>query len=209
MFDYLDTLSEQAADDPLANSRLLHRALTVALDPGATHVDYYRWHLRHDDGGFLRAYVDACRAVVITLPRYGAVAAAVHTAVRLAAEGQSLNHAGLYGSHDALARWAMRQAPSSAGLRWWEIASAAVSTLTIHALLAEAADREITLDDATQVTDAYFPWITGLGTLLDSLVDRPEDMVTGNHSQVGYYRSNAEAAERLGSDRRAVGRARA
>jgi tetraprenyl-beta-curcumene synthase len=199
MFDYLDTLSEQAANDPLANSQLLHQALTVALDPVAAHVDYYRLHLRHDDGGFLRAYVDACRAVVITLPRYEAVATAVHAAVTLAADGQSLNHAGLYGSHDALAQWAVQQVPTSTGLRWWEIASAAVSTLTIHALLAEAADRGITPEGAMQVTDAYFPWITGLGTLLDSLVDQPEDVVTGNHSQVGHYHSDDEAAERLGA----------
>lgn len=198
MFDYLDTLSEQPAADPLANGRQLHRALECALTPGAAHVDYYARHPRGDDAGFLRAYVERCQALVERLPGYAAAAPAVRVAAALAAEGQSLNHAGLFGTHDALARWARAQTPAGAELSWWETASAAVSTLTIHALLAEAADTTLTRVQATRLSDAYFPWITGLGTLLDSVVDRLEDSATGNHSQIGYYRSEAEAAERLG-----------
>ncbi len=199
MFDYLDTLSEQPALDPLANGRQLHRALAVALTPGAAHCDYYAEHARGDDGGFLRAYVERCRALVVELPGYGAVMPWVGVATGLAAEGQSLNHAGLYGSHDALAHWARQRTPAGAGLRWWETASAAVSTLTIHALLAEAADPTMTSREAARLADAYFPWITGLGTLLDSVVDWAADRTTGNHSQISYYRSEVEAAERLGT----------
>src|SRR6201999_3148627 len=51
---------------------------------------------------------------------------------------------------------------------------------------------------AAKLSEAYFPWITGLGTLLDSVDDQLDDRLTGNHSQVAYYRSEAEAAERLG-----------
>ncbi len=198
MFDFLDTLSEQPVGDPLANGRQLHRALAVALTPNAGHVDYYAWHSHGDDGGFLRAYVERCQMLVASLPGYHAVAPQVRVAAGLAAEGQSLNHAGLYGTHDALARWAQQQVPAGGELSWWEVASAAVSTLTIHALLAEAADRAMTTAQATRLSDAYFPWITGLGTLLDSVVDQLDDRATGNHSQIAYYRSEDEAAERLG-----------
>jgi tetraprenyl-beta-curcumene synthase len=198
MFDFLDTLSEQPARDPLANGRQLHAALTIALTPGAAHVDYYAEHPRGDDGGFLRAYVERCQGLVAGLPTYAVAEPGVHAAVALAAEGQSLNHAGLYATHDALARWARAQTPVGVGLAWWEVASAAVSTLTIHALLAAAADPALTPTQAARLSEAYFPWITGFGTLLDSVVDRLEDEHTGNHSQIGYYRSEVEAAERLG-----------
>lgn len=199
MYDYLDTLTEQPTADPLANGRQLHRALTVALDPNASHVDYYARHLHRDDGRYLRAHIDACRGVVASLPSYPAFAAAARRAAAISAEGQSLNHAGLRGSHEALARWAGELAPPSAGLHWWELAAATLSTLGIHALLATAADPAASEREATAIEAAYFPWITALNTLLDSVVDQPDDAITGRHSLVARYASPAEAADRLGA----------
>ena len=61
-YNYLDMLTELPNTDPTANGRLLHRALLVALDPDAEHLDYYAHHHLQDDGGYLAETVDGCRA---------------------------------------------------------------------------------------------------------------------------------------------------
>ena len=52
MYDYLDSLSEQPAPDPLGNSRDLFAAFgdALALVPSAP-ADYYRSHPHREDGG--------------------------------------------------------------------------------------------------------------------------------------------------------------
>src|SRR5262249_17758909 len=75
-YNYLDMLTELPNTDPVANGQLLHRALLVALDPAAPHLDYYEHHHLHDDGGYLAETVDECRAALAELPSYAAVAPA-------------------------------------------------------------------------------------------------------------------------------------
>ena len=74
-YNYLDMLGEQPSADPVANGRRLHSALLAALDPDyAPHLDYYEHNLQRDDGGYLTEILDSCRAALVTLPSYLAVA---------------------------------------------------------------------------------------------------------------------------------------
>jgi tetraprenyl-beta-curcumene synthase len=194
-WDYVDTLSERPAADPIANGAQLHAALVDALTPGGERTDWYRLHEREDDGGYLAALVDACRDGCATLPAFEAVGEAARVEARRAAV-QGINHSPARGRERAMRRWAADQAHAS-DARWFELAAAASSSLAIHALLAAAADRSTTPATAQQIGAAYFPWICALSTLLDSLVDELDDARSGEISFVGHYRSRADALRRL------------
>jgi tetraprenyl-beta-curcumene synthase len=194
--DYLDTLAEQPAADPIRNGALLHSALPAALQAGPEHADYYGLHCARDDGGYLAALVDACRQSCAALPAYEHVRTlALREASRN--EVQGINHAAVAEREPALRLWAERQDTEGADVTWFELAAAGSSSLAVLALIATAANAATDEARAEQVRLAYFPWIEALSTLLDSLVDRERDARTGAMSFVGHYRSHEAAVERL------------
>lgn len=196
-YDYADALSEQPTIDPIGNSLALHAVLTDALGTRRSDGDYYRLHSNRDDGGYMCQLRDVCWAAVHSLPFYGAVATAAQEAARRIATYQSLNLSESQGGRQALACWARASIPSESGLRWWEMAAAAGSSMLVFALIACAADTPLQVSDTTALTLAYFPWIGALHTLLDSLVDESEDFHTGHRSLLAYYRCPQEAAQRI------------
>jgi tetraprenyl-beta-curcumene synthase len=197
-YNYLDLLGEQPSSDPAANGRTLHRALLVALDPAASHLDYYAHCPQREDGGYLREIVDSCRAALAQLPSYAAVAPAALAAAERIVEFQSCNTGERQGDLRALERWARAATPPGSQLCWWEVAAAGGSSLCVFALIALAADPELDARTVAAVQDAYFPWIGALHSLLDNLVDATEDRATGQHSLIGAYPSPQEAAARMG-----------
>jgi tetraprenyl-beta-curcumene synthase len=197
MYDYLDTLTEQPVAAPLAASRHLHRALTAALGESPPAAGYYARYPHSDDGGYLQELVSASRTAFHALPASSSAAAAVLRAARRSAEGQSQNHAAMLTHSPTLECWATRATPAGSGLCWWETAAAAGSSLAIHALLAAAADPKLTAAAAQQIEGAYWPWINGLNTLLESMIDSREDADTDNHSYVSHYTSPQLMAARL------------
>jgi tetraprenyl-beta-curcumene synthase len=200
MLDYLDGVSERPSDDPLANGIALHRAFEVALDPDASHADYYEHAPAREDGGYLHELIETCRAPLRGLPSYRAAREPLLRQARLCCESQALNHALRFTPVEAeLDEWAARTISESGlepGFEWWElIAAAAASSLCIGALLALAATPGAEETDARRVEAAYFPWASGLNALLDSLVDLDEDPEDASHLR--RYESHQHAAERL------------
>ena len=193
-YNYLDTLGEQPSADPVANGRQLHRALLVALDPTATHPDYYALHPQREDGGFLVALVDACRTALATLPALTTVAAGASAAAARIVTFQSLNLTERQGGYEALEHWARGQTPDRSGLHWWQTAGAGGSSLAVHALIAAAADPNVRQQDVEAIEGAYFPWICALHSLLDSLVDVAEDERAGQRNLLSYHASPEQAA---------------
>jgi tetraprenyl-beta-curcumene synthase len=178
MLEFLDNAHERAAQE--VNGRQLHRALVEALDPSAPISDYYLYHPWKDDGGYLRALVEACREGCVSLPFYAEVR-------RLLLQGASRCGA-------ALREWSESQFPGECEASWWELTAAASSSLGVHALLAVAAcDRH----DWERVNAAYVPWICAVSTLLDSYVDEVGDMLAGEHSYIAHYPSREIAVWRL------------
>jgi tetraprenyl-beta-curcumene synthase len=197
-FDYLDTISERDADDPLSNGRCLHRALVEALEPGCPPSDYYRHHPWRDDGGYLCSLVQACQRECASLPRYRLVRALViRHGERFAV--QSENHGpDPSRRRAAIVTWAEHEAGEDVGdATPVELAAAASSSLLTHALLALAAEPDAAEAEAQAVCNAYFPWITAASTFLDSFVDQADDAATGNHSYIAHYPSPEAARERL------------
>jgi tetraprenyl-beta-curcumene synthase len=188
--DYLDTLSEDGGRDALADGLRLHEALVAALTPDIGPVDWYEHHPRGEDRGYLDALVAACQEAIATLPSPAALPAALRAAARCGA-GQSHTHAD---GGAGLERWAATlDAPE--GLRWWEAAAGASSSVGVHALAALAGTPGATVAEAELVAAAYDPWIGALTVLLDDFVDRDRDARDGEHNYLRYY--EAEAAARI------------
>jgi tetraprenyl-beta-curcumene synthase len=198
IWDFLDTVNERGARAGQANGRQLHLALIEALDPRTPISDYYRHHLWRDDAGYLRALVETCRRGCNRLPSYERVRRLVaHEATR--AQVLGINHELDPHHRDAaLCRWAAHEFPAEREATWFELTGAASASLTIHALLALAAEPRCSEEEIRRVRHAYFPWISLATTMLDSYVDQAEDAANGDHSYVAHYSTPELAAQRIG-----------
>ncbi|MGH2852806.1 MAG: DUF2600 family protein [Solirubrobacteraceae bacterium] len=196
-WDFLDTVNERGATAGQANGLQLHLALIEALDPNAPISDHYRHHPWSQDDGYLRALVEACRRSASQLPSYGRVRrSAVEEATR--AQVLGINHELDPGRRDAALRaWAARKLPTEPEASWFELTGAASASLTIHALLALAADPACADDEIERVRRAYFPWISAATTMLDSYADQAQDAASGDHSYVAHYPSPELATQRI------------
>ncbi len=197
IWDFLDCVNESGAHLGTRNGRQLHKALIEALDPGVPISDYYRYHPWQDDGGYLRKLVETCREGCATLPAYGRVRA---LAVREARRAQvlALNHDLDPCDRDtALKEWATGEFSDQQPVSWFELGSAASASLTVHAFLALAAQPIRSDEELRHTCDAYFPWISGTATMLDSYVDQAEDEINGDHQYVAHYASGAVAGQRV------------
>jgi cytochrome P450 len=193
-WDFLDNLSER--DTGAANARQLHLALSEALDPGAPISDYYRHHPCKDDGGYLRALVECCRVGCATLPSYSRVRPYVLAGVAMCSV-QSANHDPDPARRDAALRaWAERESSGYPTFEWFEL-TAAASAFTPHVLLALAAEPSCEEGDIAKAVAAYFPWVSLAITMLDSYVDRLEDLAGGSHSYISHYGDGDVAVQRL------------
>jgi len=199
-YDYVDSLSEQPTDDPVANGYQLHLALLAALDPARAHLDYYRYTVASHDDGYLESLTDTCRGALLELPSYESVLGAALLAVERMIVYQSLNHGTHVRPVDTymLASWAASVTPPHTDLRWWETAAGTASSLSVFSLFAAAGQSSLHPGEMSAVAVAYFPWIGALHVLLDSLIDRAVDKQTGHHSLVEHYASVEEAAARIG-----------
>jgi tetraprenyl-beta-curcumene synthase len=195
MYDYLDGVSEEPAEDPLANSRQLFGAFTDSLTPGPIGpADYYLHAQDDDDGGYLEALVAGCRRAFLTLPAAATVAPVAREAARRCGESQGRTHAIAALGVEQLSEWAGEQAQGT-GLAWWEyVAGGTASILCCHALIAAAGDPRTTVIEAEGLDHAYL-YISAISTLLDSVVDYVVDRKEGGHSFIGYYPNAGEAAE--------------
>jgi tetraprenyl-beta-curcumene synthase len=197
IWDFLDSVNERGACEGTANGRQLHKALVEALDPAVPISDYFRHHPWQDDGGYLRALVEACRRSCAALPSYGRVRPLVVREARRA-QVQALNHdTDPCGRDDALRKWAAQEFSNEWRLSWFELSSAASASLAVHAFLALAAQPACTDVDVRRTYAAYFPWISGAATMLDSYVDQVEDEANGDHRYVAHYATEEMAGERM------------
>ena len=194
IWDFLDNVSER--DTGEANARQLHLALSEALDPGAPISDYYRHHPWKDDGGYLRALVETCRAGCAALPSYPRVRSHVLAGVALCAV-QGVNHDPDPERRDAALRaWAERESPGERAITWFEF-TAAASAFTPHVLLALAAESTCEEGDIAEALAAYFPWVSLAIAMLDSYADQLDDAVSGQHSYISHYGDAGVAVQRL------------
>ena len=197
IYQYVDTLMEQPCDEPAANARWLHSSILLALTPESPQIDYYACSPRRQDGGYLVDLVQRVRVTLAALPSYETVAEAVRAHARRIVFYQSyVNLAGTE-SYAALARWGELHGPRGAGRHWWELAAASGSSLTALALLSAASDPALSRQHVSAIESLYWPWLGGLHTLLDSLIDRGEDAACAQHNLLAHYASEQDMATRM------------
>ncbi len=196
-WDFLDDVSERGAFAGEANGRSLYTALIDALDVGGAVGEYYRFHPWSDDGGYLRALVEACRAGCERLPAYAEVRPMLRRETTRALVLGVNHERNPVGRDTRLRGWAEREYASHREATWFELTSAASASLTVHAILALASEPRCEWGEVEGAYAAYFPWISALGTMLDSYVDRAEDVAEGNHSYIDHYPA-ADGLRRVG-----------
>ncbi len=206
IYDYVDTLAERPLNHPLVSSRQLHQALldAVAPCPAVRSPSYYRLYPAWSDGGYLAETVRECRAALQELPGRASIAVPALRVTRRIVAYQTLNLTEQQGGHARLASWAHRHTPTASGLRWWETAASAGSSLGLFALIAAASRPGLLETAALSIERAYWPWIGAFHSLLDSLVDLPEDHAIGQRSLLSYYTSAEEATDRMAALARAA-----
>jgi tetraprenyl-beta-curcumene synthase len=213
MYDYLDGLTEQPAQDPLRSGRELFGAFTDAFAAadvagtqtegsrtggsrtgGAQTGDWFRLH-PSDDGGYLAELSATVSAAVVALPAWEAVSATACASAARCAEAQVRAHAAGRAGTAQLEEWATAQAAGT-GLQWREYMAGAVSSvLTVHALIAAAANERTTPAEAAAIDSAYLS-IAALSTMLDGAIDYEQDNATGEGWYMGHYESIEALADR-------------
>jgi tetraprenyl-beta-curcumene synthase len=204
LFDLLDGLTERPLQDPLADGGRLFAAFTDALRSRSQRPP----PRDGDDGGYLQALSDAASGALGRLPACDAVIDVAAASAQRAAQAQIRMHAAPQLGIGQLQAWAREQARGT-GLPWRELlAGAASSVLSVHALVAAAADVRTTPAHAARIEHAYLS-ICVLLTLLDSLVDQERDERAGEPGYVSLYDDRELLAQALvAAARRAVGQAR-
>ncbi len=206
--DYLDCVGERTAHLGVANGRQLHLALVEALEPGPPTPpmsDYYRHHHTGNDGGYVRALVESCRAHCAALPSYEEVRPFLSRAASLSAV-LAINHEPDPRLREqALQEWDDAHAVEQPGRdragrgeqAWYERTAGASAWLTVLAMLALAAEPERASSGAAQTYAAYLGWISPAGAMLDSYGDIAEDAADGEHSYIAHYPNMEIAVERV------------
>jgi tetraprenyl-beta-curcumene synthase len=195
--DFLDCVNERAAHVGIENGLCLHRALLDAVTPGVPLADYYRQHPHTNDDGFLHLLITTCQETCLRLPSFHTVRPFVARAARMT-DVLALNHELDPSARDnALQAWAQRTFPAHPELAWFECSASASAWLTILALLALAADDDCETAEAERVYEAYLPWVSLAGTMLDSYADIAEDEADDAHSYVAHYSDRQVTVDRL------------
>jgi tetraprenyl-beta-curcumene synthase len=189
LYDYLDVLSEQPAADPKRDGQRLfaHLIDAVSVGPAVTRKSFEL--SPNNDDRYLERLSRAVGATFARLPAAAAVAEVAQEAAERCAQAQILHHeASRLGPRlgiSDLRDWATPRATGT-GLGWQELlAGSTASVLAIHALIAAAADPGTTSEDAVELDRTYLS--IGALSMLDSLVDRAQDIATGQLSYVDLY----------------------
>lgn len=195
MYDYLDALTEQPAADPIADRLKSAHALVDAVDLAEPLTGDYAGGLG-DDAGYLGDLATSARSSLRCLPSAKAISAVAPACAQRCAEAQARAHAVGDTGWRELKHWAERQAGDTP-LRWrpW-LFGAMGSVVSIHALIALAADRYATVEQARELDSVYLV-LCVLTTALDHLVDHERDAVTGDPSYLSLYETRKELAEEL------------
>jgi tetraprenyl-beta-curcumene synthase len=191
-YDYLDLLAERHPGTPSDGGTRPLDTLVDAFRHGSTHDGEHEADPPSQNGDtYARELALTTRLALAKLPAAGAIAEVALACAERCAEAQTASHATL-SDREA---WA-RGESAGTGLRWPEyLAGAAASVLSLHALIAAAADPHTTPADARAIDAAYLS-ICAL-TMLDSLVDRHHDLATGELSYVDLYGTPELMAARL------------
>ncbi|HEX6989850.1 MAG TPA: DUF2600 family protein [Bacillota bacterium] len=194
--DYLDNLSDRAPAAPRRCLRRWHQSMMQALvgpEPRPSPPD--PWGV--GDAGYLADLVRTCLREARRFPGHARALPYLWDLTSLYIDLQVLKH-GPRGDRERLLQdWHRRHADRAPGLRWYEFAAAAGSTLGTFALTALAAGDRVDPPTLDRTARAYFPWVCSLHILLDYWIDQEEDRLGGDLNLTAFYPSQRAARGRL------------
>ncbi len=196
MYDYLDGLTERPAPNQIATGLNLYRAFIDAVTTGRSPRgdDYYP--SGQSDGGYLKELSEAVSGAFAQLPAREAVTTVAARAAHRCAQAQVRAHSIPAAGETQLRQWALNEATSTS-LGWQAfLAGSAASVLSVHALIAAAANPRTTVEVAETIDSAYLS-IGSVSTILDSLTDYEQDRKTGGHNFLSYYEDQAHISADL------------
>lgn len=193
-YDYLDLLGERQRGAPSDGGTRPLDTLADAFRPDR------RLATRHEEdppteADYVRELLDTTKSALARLPAADAVMTVALDGAKRCAEAQRVSHGATHNETVEIESWATREAIGT-GLEWREyLAGASASVLSLHALIAAAADRRTTSRHA-QAIDAAYISICAL-TMLDSLLDHEHDLATGELSYIDLYGSAERMTARM------------
>lgn len=197
MADFLDLRSEATIDQHQGTVSAAIEAFVDAVDVERPLSDYYRDRPGHDDGGYLRALVSACRASCAALPRYAEARPLLAHHAYLARSLDLQHDPDPVRRDRTLERFATDEIGGSPDESWFEQTAGTSSALIVIVLLTVAADEDATVGDLHAAAAAYAK-TASLGMLLDSYADQLDDALTGQFSLVAYYPDQQATVARIG-----------
>jgi len=195
--DYLDNLCDRSTSFAPEDFAALHESMLHALTPGASTINYYRFRSEQDDGGYLADLVRTCQDALSGVPRYDVITRWLHELEGYYADLQVHKHVRSEERVPRLQAWFDRYKDGLPEMRWYEFSACAGSTLGIFCLVSSAFDLSLSIERASAIRRAYFPWIQGLHILMDYFVDQEEDRLAGDLNFCSFYESNDIMVERL------------
>jgi tetraprenyl-beta-curcumene synthase len=195
IFDYLDNVNETHPTE--ANGLTLHIALLDALGDDRPVSDYYRHHPWKGDDGYLTMLVEQCRSCCRLLPSYERLYPLLSREAEHARRVLTLNHLPTEERNSALQHWAEREFRNESDWSWFELCAAASGQLAIFALLALAAEPQVSKEEIEATWAAYWPVLPLVATMLDSFVDQTEDDRNNEHLYVSHYRDSGQCVDRM------------
>ena len=191
LYDYLDGLTEEPAEDPLEGRRRLYRSLADVFDGSPPNIRAISDDRRRADGGYLAELSSTVSAAIATLPGSAVVRRAGRRAAERCSAGQVRIHAAPQIGVAQVEQWARADAAVHGTLGWREyVAGAVASVLAVHALIAYSGEGLASEQEAEALDDAYLS-ISAISTMLDSLIDYERDAAAGDPWLIRLYGGDA------------------
>jgi tetraprenyl-beta-curcumene synthase len=195
--DYLDNLCDRSTSQDPEDFRALHEAMLHALTPEAPLGAYYRFRREQDDGGYLAALVQSCRAVLSRLANYQLGKPALRELAGIYIDLQVHKHVCRAERLPRLQAWFDGYKKDLPEMAWYEFAACAGSTLGIFCIVSQLFNPATSDRLAGEIKKAYFPWVQGLHILLDYLIDQEEDRNSADLNFCSYYENSKQLSCRI------------
>jgi tetraprenyl-beta-curcumene synthase len=173
----------------------LYQPLADAVDPEGD-MSGHLLNLKAEDSRYLEWHVQECRRQISEVPSYSFVAGKIKKYIQLYTDLEAYRVLPVKIREDYLKTWSGYYLLRSPDISWWEFPAASESLLSVFALYTAAFDPLLMNEDVRQLEAAYFPWVTGLQTLLEHyMVSRY--MHEGRLNYTDYYCNLKACEERI------------
>ena len=145
----------------------------------------------------LKCNADQCRLQLAVLPSYQKVAFKIKQYMQLYIDLQSYRHYPQIISIEVLRTWSEDHIKHYSDISCWEFCAAADTFLGIAAMYSAASVPDVTEDEIRLLDEACFPWLSGLVSMLDSVISARAAIGTDEFNFSSFYSNLKECENRI------------